>query len=313
MTTLTVHQCFRCDLRFPTVAELEDHLVVDHHVDLRHPSDPAPVPEATHGTLVVAVSPANPIESAVTAGVAIAHQAGMALEVVEVDEPGFADTMDRHLTACADAARAHGLRAVTTERLALTDGGVAETLLAHLRDTRPTFASMQTKRRSAMGDVVLGSVSRPVVAGSPVPVLLTHPNIQPASHYQRIVAGVDGSDLAERAVGPAVDLARRLGASVWVVQVVDPEMVPTEVPESGYVQRLAQGWAKQGVEVGYEVLHGPVRRSLVRFGEDEPGTILVVGSHGRTGSRLGSLGSVSRDVVRHADCPVLVVGPAYGG
>ena len=48
---------------------------------------------------------------------------------------------------------------------------------------------------------------------------------------------------------------------------------------------------------------GPVRRSLAHFGESEPGTILVLGSHGRSGSRIGSLGSVSRDVVRRAECP----------
>jgi nucleotide-binding universal stress UspA family protein len=56
-----------------------------------------------------------------------------------------------------------------------------------------------------------------------------------------------------------------------------------------------------------------VRRSLARFGASEPGTILALGSHGRTGLRIGSLGSVSRDVVRRAECPVLVVGPAFDG
>ena len=67
------------------------------------------------------------------------------------------------------------------------------------------------RRRHATGAVVLGSVSWPVVAGSPVPVLLTHPNQEVAPHYGRVVVGVDGS-MAERAIGPAVDLAGRLGA-----------------------------------------------------------------------------------------------------
>jgi nucleotide-binding universal stress UspA family protein len=49
---------------------------------------------------------------------------------------------------------------------------------------------------------------------------------------------------------------------------------------------------------------------MLEFGTAEPGTILVVGSHGVSGSRLGSLGSVSRDIVRKADIPVMVVGPA---
>jgi nucleotide-binding universal stress UspA family protein len=198
---------------------------------------------------------------------------------------------------------------VSTRRLARSDDGVAATLLEHLRRETPTFAAMLTRRRSVTGDVVLGSVSRPVVAKSPVPVLLAHPNQDVAERYGRVVVGVDGSKLSESAVVPAADLAVRLGAELWIVQVLDPDMLPNEVPESGHVERLAAEAARPGLEVGFEVLHGPVRRSLVHFGEAESGTIMVLGSHGQTGSRLGSLGSVSRDVVRRTECPVLVVGP----
>jgi nucleotide-binding universal stress UspA family protein len=145
---------------------------------------------------------------------------------------------------------------------------------------------------------------------SPVPVLLTHPTFQPSEPYRRVVVGLDGSALAERAIGPAVDLAARLGASVWIVQVIDPDLFPGEWPESGYVTRMAASWSEGGRVVGFEVLHGTARDAMVDFGAAEPGTILVVGSHGRSGSRLGSLGSVSRDIVRKADIPVMVVGPA---
>ena len=148
-----------------------------------------------------------------------------------------------------------------------------------------------------------------MVAGSPVPILLSHPNQDVADRYGRVVVGVDGSPLAERAIGPAADLAGRLGARLWIVGVADPAMLPNQEPEDGYVHCLADTVGTPGLEVGYEVVRGPVRRSLAHFGEAEPGTILVLGSHGRSGSRIGSLGSVSRDVVRRADCPVLVVGP----
>jgi nucleotide-binding universal stress UspA family protein len=314
MTSVTVHQCFRCELRFPTEAELEDHLAVDHQVDLRHPVDPAPPTPVTHGRMTVAITPTGPAEGAADVAIAVAHQAGMAIELVEVDEPGFgAEALDRHLRAGADRARAHGATAVTTHRLARVEEGIAATLVDHLREQPPTLAAMLTRRRSATADVVLGSVSRPVVAGSPVPVLLSHPHQEIAERYTRVVVGVDTSELSERAVTPAADLAGRLGASLWVVQVLDPEMEPNVMPESSYVRRLARAVADRVPDVGYEVLHGPVRRSLARFGASEPGTILALGSHGRTGSRIGSLGSVSRDVVRRAECPVMIVGPAYQG
>jgi nucleotide-binding universal stress UspA family protein len=311
MTTTAVHQCFRCELRFATDAELEDHLRVDHDVDPRHPVEPAPSPVVTHGSMCVAVGPSVPVERAAGAGIVIARQAGMAVDLVEVDEPGYSDmTLDHYLRTCADRARAEGAAEVSTARIVRAADGVAATLLQHLRTTKPTLAAMLTRRHSVLGDVVLGSVSRPVVAGSPVPVILSHATFEPAEAYRRVVVGVDGSALAERAIGPAVDLADRLGAAVWIVQVIDPDLLPYEWPETGYVQRLANVWSQGGRDVGFEVLHGMVRDAILDFGTAEPGTILVVGSHGLTGSRFGSLGSVSRDIVRKADIPVMVVGPA---
>ena len=309
MTTTSVHQCFRCELRFRSEAELEDHLVVDHEVDIRHPAEPARSPEPISGSMTIAMSPVVPVERVTVVASAIAHQAGMGVELVEVDEPGLGEAvLERYLRTGGERARAQGATVTGARRLARSEEGVAATLLQHLRRQKPTMAAMLTRRRHATGDVVLGSVSRPVVARSPVPILLSHPNQDVADRYGRVVVGVDGSSLAERAVGPAADLAGRLGAHLWIVGVADPAMLPNQEPEDGYVHCLADQVGTPGLEVGYEVVRGPVRRSLAHFG-DAPGTILVLGSHGRSGTRLGSLGSVSRDVVRRAACPVLLVGP----
>ena len=271
MTTTSVHQCFRCELRFRSEAELEDHLVVDHEVDLHHPADPARSPEPTTGTVTIAVSPVVPVEQVTVVAAAIARQAGMGVELVEVDEPGLGDAvLERYLRTGGERARAQGATVTGARRLARSEEGVAATLLEHLREQKPTMAAMLTRRRHATGDVVLGSVSRPVVARSPVPILLSHPNQDVADRYGRVVVGVDGSPLAERAVGPAADLAGRLGARLWIVGVADPAMLPNQEPEDGYVHRLADQVGTPGLEVGYEVVRGPVRRSLAHFGEPNP-------------------------------------------
>jgi nucleotide-binding universal stress UspA family protein len=47
---------------------------------------------------------------------------------------------------------------------------------------------------------------------------------------------------------------------------------------------------------------------ICRVAEQEQVDLIIMGSHGRTGLGQVLLGSVAERVVRHAPCPVLVVG-----
>ena len=63
--------------------------------------------------------------------------------------------------------------------------------------------------------------------------------------------------------------------------------------------------AKPDVEVERKLVEGDPGDVLVT--ESETAELVVVGSHGRSGLRAALLGSVSRHVVNHASCPVVVV------
>jgi nucleotide-binding universal stress UspA family protein len=174
------------------------------------------------------------------------------------------------------------------------------------------MACMASHARTAMGSIALGSVSAAVLRRSPVPVLLVGREVETTSRYERIVVCVDGFPQAEGVLGPASDLAVRLGASLCIVQVVDTDYPPPDVVDSGYIHRLAAQIEAQPVaprEVDFDILHGPVRRAIVAFADKVPGTILALGSHGRSRVERLGVGSVALGVIRHAHCPVLVHGP----
>ena len=61
------------------------------------------------------------------------------------------------------------------------------------------------------------------------------------------------------------------------------------------------------------VRHGVVWKNLAEIIEQNKIDLIVVGTHGRTGLGKLLLGSVAEDILRHAPCPVLTVGPKVSG
>ena len=62
---------------------------------------------------------------------------------------------------------------------------------------------------------------------------------------------------------------------------------------------------RTGIDVERKLVEGDAGETLVKEGAGAE--LLVVGSHGRSGFKAALLGSVSRSVVDHAPCPVVVV------
>jgi nucleotide-binding universal stress UspA family protein len=64
---------------------------------------------------------------------------------------------------------------------------------------------------------------------------------------------------------------------------------------------------EEGLTTSSQVLTGPIAPAI--SDQVQPGDIVVMTSHGRSGVRRWLLGSVAEYLVRHADAPVLLVPP----
>ena len=143
-----------------------------------------------------------------------------------------------------------------------------------------------------------------------------------------IVVGVDGSEASHEALRFAVAEARLRDARVVAVHVWafipptpigDPGMMPMpagDYPGQLEAERAAAEAELAGAlaaafpegtpgEVEARLAEGDAAEALVD--EAEGAELLVVGSRGRSGIASVLLGSVSRHVVSHAPCPVVVV------
>lgn len=140
--------------------------------------------------------------------------------------------------------------------------------------------------------------------------------------YTRIVVPLDGSNLAERALPPAEELARLYGATSHLIGVVDLARLPVgfvadpigavrqsvnaeQLATIGYLECVATRLSARGLVVTTAVPHGVPAQEIVAA--TRPGDLVVMATHGRGGLSRWFLGSVAEEVVRHASVPVMLI------
>ena len=143
-----------------------------------------------------------------------------------------------------------------------------------------------------------------------------------------IVVGVDGSDASIEALRWAADEARLRATTLRAVHawsfmpmqpIGDPGMLAMPAGDLAGQLGAENEAARRSLEVALSealgsepdleleqrLVEGDAGDALVA--ESATAELVVVGSHGRTGLKAALLGSVSRHVVSHAACPVVVV------
>lgn len=176
---------------------------------------------------------------------------------------------------------------------------------------------MGTHGRTALTRVLLGSVTEKVVRHATCSVLTVRPEAE-TPRLGHVVCPIDFSESSRHAANVAVDIATRHDGRVTLLHVIDlPITIPGEptamlgdLGESS--AKLLDTWAnelraKASVPIAARTEIGSAgSRLLDAIEQDATISLVVVGSHGRTGIKRALLGSVAEKLVRHATCPVLV-------
>jgi nucleotide-binding universal stress UspA family protein len=149
--------------------------------------------------------------------------------------------------------------------------------------------------------------------------------------FRHILAPTDFSEYSKQAVESALEWAKKFGAKLSILHVIELPAYPAwnPYPIEGYVppnltatfledlehrasQELAQVVPKAesaGVEVARLVAVGSPYRKIIDMAEAEQVDLIVMATAGRTGFSRLVMGSTAERVVRTASCPVLTIRP----
>lgn len=137
--------------------------------------------------------------------------------------------------------------------------------------------------------------------------------------FRNILFATDFSSAANHAMPYAAGLARSFGATLYAMHVQEPinYAVPPQTWQTAQLTRdmeircLCEAVKHDFPEITTEVLEGegsvwPALNSAIKNHDID---LIVVGTRGRTGVGKALLGSRAEEILRHAPCPVLTVGP----
>jgi nucleotide-binding universal stress UspA family protein len=136
--------------------------------------------------------------------------------------------------------------------------------------------------------------------------------------YEKLLVAVDHSDITERVLAAARDLALLSSGEVWVLHLREREIMPragliaTETTDEAQanIDATVAELTEAGVKahgIVRNTIYGYAAREIIAQARAEDVSAIIMGSRGRSDLAGLVLGSTAHKVIHLADRPVLVV------
>jgi nucleotide-binding universal stress UspA family protein len=284
-------------------------------------------------------------EQALPTAAQLARRTGAPLHIVQVHEaaasyapPDGVPVYDHRWDAALrvqEEEYLHGVAARCMEqvgvapRTELLDGPVSAALAAYVTALDVELIVMTTHGRGGISRAWVGSVADALVRRAAVPVLLIRSRSEElrwdsAPQVRKILIPLDGSELSEGIIEPAVGLGKLTGATYALLRVVLPVpfvspggMAPAVFTQAGaaestadaaaYLDRVAAPLRARGLHVETETLvHAIPAVAVLDYAATHGCDGIAMATHGRGGWSRLALGSVADRVMRATLLPVLL-------
>ena len=210
-------------------------------------------------------------------------------------------------------------------------GNVAERIVEFADKHDIDLIAICTHGYSGFKRLMMGSVAEKVIGNTNRPVLLIRRGSKDeVAGMGRILLPLDGSFFSETAIPYATEMARGLNATITLLAVSEPPVIPSDRPPDikpsweeykkalveeakqqaeQYLDRVKGDIEKDKVKAKCQVVVGEIADGICSVADCENVDMVVMATHGRTGVSRLVFGSVARRIADESCQPVLLVRP----
>jgi nucleotide-binding universal stress UspA family protein len=212
-------------------------------------------------------------------------------------------------------------------------GSPADAIVQYAEEKGIDLIVMSSHGRTGSSRWVYGSVAEKVMHHAPCATVIIRAHVN-VSMFQnkKILVPLDGSELAERALGPALSLAEAVESDVILLRVVaGREPLPEAMTPAGdrveaaldaagsqerseaeaYLRQIQGRHEDSRLATAIEATAGDVADAIISYADGRNVDLIIMSSHGRSGIGRWLHGSVAEKVLRGANCATLIVRQSH--
>lgn len=270
-------------------------------------------------TVMVATDFSKPADLALDAGIHWASRVGAQVKLLHIFDSWKESLAEAHAELAERAHRVNslGLDCVCEVVSRRSNPPSPLEVARHHAD----WLFLGTQGRSGVARVAVGSWAEAAIRRARCPVVTVPHDAVIAKDLSTIVVGIDLSEASGFVLEHLRSIGNRLGCSRFVLAHAQPapaDMIPlfreqgTPLPPADLgaaakdLDELVQGVREDGYEATLVTSCEGSADLILRVAREEHANMIAVGTHGRRGFPHLLFGSVAMEVVRSADCPVLI-------
>lgn len=259
-------------------------------------------------TVIVPVDFSEVSLAAIDHGRWMSDRMATALQLLAVTSPRYLNVTDAALKSLVDDQNAEFGVTLDHKVITIDDDDIERALVSEVLATPEALWCVGSHGRTALGELLFGSVSADLVRDAEVPLVVVGRHAVTRPDAEVLAVALDGSDMSESILPAAVALAQRLGLGIRLLQ-VGLGHVPRDATDSAYLARLSEQLPHPEL-ADYDTLHGDTDDELADYVErNDDVAMLAMATRGIPAGARISVPSTAMRVLRKSVVPILMLHP----